>query len=191
MTHRSTDGRALGPRGQQTRKAILRSLSRRLADTPYQKLSVQRVAYMAGQTDVNFYRYFTNIDAAVLALADEVADEGYNADFTSPYEWRTLATATRIVADFCALYARHRPILRVVELRAAEGYTEYAATRAHFLYGLQVGLEQAASRHRPDASDEALSALVAPLVGMLAALAAHPAQDNAVQGTRRRSSMPL
>src|SRR5690606_17909694 len=73
---RAVDGRVPGRRGLATRRRLLDTLAEMLATTSYRDLKVVDVARVAGTSPATFYQYFPQVEAAVLALAEELAGEG-------------------------------------------------------------------------------------------------------------------
>ncbi|MCM2430949.1 TetR family transcriptional regulator [Streptomyces sp. RKAG337] len=166
----STDGRQVGERGRQTRLKLLKSLATELGVTGYRGSTVADVARRARTSPATFYQYFSDLDEAVLTLAEAVAIAG---SISSPPTETDGDSAHGLVHAFFALYERHRAVLRVIDMKAAEGDQRFTALRIQFLSGLQAELERTASAARPAAGAQAVALAVAPLVLMLAATAAH------------------
>ncbi|MEU0108383.1 TetR family transcriptional regulator [Streptomyces sp. NPDC006251] len=174
---RTTAGRSVGERGLKTRRQLLACLEELLDEAGYHATRVIDVARRAGTSPATFYQYFADIDAAVLELARPVAQEGSDglmyAEITG--WWDGGRRAARDTVDvFCGFWRDHQAVLRVVDLRAAEGDSRFADVRRRVLSGLLAHLEYAITTHPsqsvtpgdPMAAAEALTALLASAAGI-------------------------
>ena len=163
-----------GRRGLATRQRLLDSLEELLATSSYRDLKVTDVTRLAGTSPATFYQYFPDVEAAVLAIADEVADQGVQLhDLVAGRSWRGGAgyeTAARLVDGMLEMWARHDAVLRVVELRAAEGDERFYTTRLRFLNSITTALADAAQAAGGSTTPMAMGGA---LVSMLAHVAAH------------------
>ncbi|HEX9713573.1 MAG TPA: TetR family transcriptional regulator [Actinomycetota bacterium] len=177
---RAADGRAPGQRGRATREKLLRCTAALLEKTSYRDLSVIEIARRAGTSPATFYQYFPDIEAAVLVLAQQMAEDARKLTvLIDEADWRGkgAARAAEALADgFLDLWERHRAVLRVVDLSTAEGDLRFANIRSHLLNEVTLRLRDViesfklAGRH--PASLEPM-AHAAALVSMLAHIAAH------------------
>ena len=71
---RAADGRVTGRRGQATRNRLLDATRAALADGPYRDLKVVDISRRADTSPATFYQYFPDVEAAVLALLDELVE---------------------------------------------------------------------------------------------------------------------
>lgn len=177
---RAVDGRTPGRRGRATREKLLKCTAELLEKSSYRDLTVIDIARCAGCSPATFYQYFTDVEAAVLVLAEEMASNG--TDLTAlirDADWRGKngnATAESIVESFLELWERHRAILKVVDLATAEGDLRFQSARTHLLNAITVGLRgviedfRTAGAHSKDTESMAQAAT---LVSMLAHVAQH------------------
>lgn len=173
----SADGGRVGERGRKTRLLILGCLVVEIGATGYRGTTVARVARRAKKSRATFYQYFPDVDHALLALAEEIAQAG-----AASAAWTKAAsdpaashrpTVTDRVQAFFTLYEQHRVILRVIEMKSAEGDRRFTELRMRFLDGLHTDLVRAARADHPAAGARTIASAVAPLVLMLAEVAAH------------------
>src|SRR6185436_16741781 len=108
---RTVDGRVAGRRGQATRQKLLDCLREMLATSAYRDVKVIDVARMAGTSPATFYQYFTDVEGAVLEIAEEMAKEG--ASLTGLVAGRSWAgkagwtTAQELVEGFLSFWRKH------------------------------------------------------------------------------------
>lgn len=130
------DGRPLGQRAQVTRRRLLDATAELLQQQGILDLKVVDVARKIGSSPATFYQYFQNVDEAVLALAQEVAEEAHSlADFIAePWTGRNgLEPARRLVDEFIAYWDRQRAVLRARNLAAEEGDERFRKVRVKAL----------------------------------------------------------
>jgi AcrR family transcriptional regulator len=177
---RAADGRVPGRRGRATRQRLLDRTSALLATTAYRDLKVIDVAREAGTSPATFYQYFADVEAAVLVLADELAEERTRlAVPVREGDWSeqgALTAAAATVDAVLAFWEDHRALLRVLDLVADEGDERFRTRRADVLAGLTAALTDVASaalaaRRLPATAEPRAHAVV--LVAMLAQGAAH------------------
>src|SRR3954464_8722524 len=73
---RAVDGRVPGRRGLATRQRLLECTVDLLATTPYRDLKVTDITRAAGTSRATFYQYFVDIEAILLAVAEQTVEEG-------------------------------------------------------------------------------------------------------------------
>ena len=178
---RAVDGRVPGRRGKATRTRLLEHTLAMLASTSYRDLKVVDIARGAGTSPATFYQYFPDAEAALLALAEELVDEGRER-LTRPVlegDWRpeeAYETCENIAAAFLAFWADHGPLMAVIDLAALEGDQRFREIRTQMLNRSteavgDVAREQQAGGRLPADLDPTATAAV--LVAMLAHVSGH------------------
>ncbi|ONH33142.1 TetR family transcriptional regulator [Pseudofrankia asymbiotica] len=177
---RAADGRVPGRRGLATRARLLDCAAAMLETTPYRELTVTDVAREAGTSPATFYQYFVDMETAMLALAEQVADQGSHlSDLVGARPWRGAAgwhSAESLVDGFLTFWQAHQPVLRVVDLLTEEGDQRFRRARVRMLNAITRALagavEEAQTRAGRSAEVEPM-AMAGALVSMLAHVAAH------------------
>ncbi len=177
---RAADGRLPGRRGQATRQRLLGCTREMLRSTSYRDLKVVDIAKEAGTSPATFYQYFPDVEAAIVVLAEEMAQEGRRfSDLvrTNPWRGRTGYDGALALADeFIRFWEEHQSVLRVVDLATEEGDGRFANVRTRLLNDLNNALAEAveerkvAGRHPGEVEPMAIAGV---LVSMLAHVAAH------------------
>jgi AcrR family transcriptional regulator len=178
---RAVDGRVPGRRGLATRRRLLDALAGMLDTTAYRDLKVVDIARAAGTSPATFYQYFPQVEAAVLALAEELADDGGRElrELVAAHRWDGDAAVTTpfLVADgFLSFWSRHGALLSVIDLAALDGDERFRALRTRLLNGASLALEDAVGRSRDAGrlpADTEPRAVSYVLTAMLAHVAAH------------------
>ena len=171
---RASDGRIPGRRGLATRQKLLDATLIVLDSVAYRDLKVVDIARQAGTSPATFYQYFPDVESAMLALAGDLS-EAWHADLrklVTNRDWDTDPDgAAHTVADgMLEFWTRHKPVLRVLDLRSMEGDLRFREIRTYLLAGATAALmDLAAEREIP--GDPMASAGV--VVGMLAHVANH------------------
>jgi AcrR family transcriptional regulator len=196
---RAVDGRVPGRRGLATRRRLLDTLREMLETTPYRDLKVVDVARAAGTSPATFYQYFPQVESAVLALAEELADGGGRElrELVAGQPWSGDGSATTMlnVADgFLSFWERHRALLSVIDLAALDGDRRFRELRTRLLHGVNEALadavgEAAAAGRLPEGTDP--RAVASVLTSMLAHVAAHRRglEDHGVSVVQLRTTM--
>jgi AcrR family transcriptional regulator len=177
---RAADGRVPGRRGRATRQRLLECTGEMLTTTSYRDVKVIDIAREAGTSPATFYQYFADVEAAILVLAEEMAQKGAHlTEIIAEGPWdgdRAAATALELVDAFLAFWDEHRAVLRVMDLATDEGDGRFQKIRVGLLNGITRELAdvtrsaQAAGR-LPKGIDPMATAGI--LVSMLAHVAAH------------------
>jgi AcrR family transcriptional regulator len=178
---RAVDGRVPGRRGLATRRRLLDALASKLETTSYRDLKVVDLARAAGTSPATFYQYFPQVEVAVLALAEELADDGGRElrELVAGQAWDDTdagATALGIADGFLSFWQRHRALLSVIDLAALDGNQQFRELRTRLLSGVSQALEAevaaavAAGRVPADTQPRATATV---LTSMLAHVAAH------------------
>jgi AcrR family transcriptional regulator len=177
---RAADGRVPGRRGRATRQRLLECTSDMLTTTSYRDVKVIDIAREAGTSPATFYQYFADVEAAILVLAEEMAQQGEHlTGIITEGSWEgdgALATAHELVDAFLAFWDDHRAVLRVMDLATDEGDGRFQKIRVHLLNDITKALADVTRRAQaaggvPKGLDP--MAVAGSLVSMLAHTAAH------------------
>src|SRR4051794_14072283 len=177
---RAADGRVPGRRGRATRQRLLECSREMLTATSYRDVKVIDIAREAGTSPATFYQYFADVEAAILVLAEEMAQQGAHlTEIITEGSWSGAdaeATAGRLVDAFLQFWDEHRPVLRVMDLATDEGDGRFQKIRVRLLNDITKALADVARQAQvsgalPKDLDPMASAGI--LVSMLAHTAAH------------------
>lgn len=180
-TTRAVDGRMPGRRARETRTRLLDQTRIMLTTTSYRDLKVVDVARGAGTSPAAFYQYFPDVEAALIALADDLIDEGRQR-LTRPVlegDWSeagAYGTCLSIASTFLDFWADHGPLMGVIELAAAEGDPRFQEVRIRLLSQFTDSVGEVARRQQAEGSlpaDLDPTATAAVLVAMLAHVSGH------------------
>jgi len=124
-----------------------------LRSTSYRDVKVIDIAREAGTSPATFYQYFPDVEAAILVLAEQMAQDGQRLPaLIREGTWRGKAgieTATRLCQAFFDFWEEYRSILRVMDLATEEGDRRFHQIRTRLLNEVNVALSsrtRAASR---------------------------------------------
>lgn len=175
---RTVDGRVPGRRGMETRRRLLEVTGEMLRTGSYRDLAVVDIAREAGVSPATFYQYFPDVEAAILFIADHVADEGRATltDLVAAIDLSTGEGAEALAEGFLDLWRDYDALFRVLDLGAAERDDRFQARRTQLLSGPTDALRAAIeSQQRSGALDHSIdpAAVAATLTSMLAHVAAH------------------
>jgi len=177
---RAADGRVPGRRGRATRQRLLECTREMLATTSYRDVKVIDIAREAGTSPATFYQYFADVEAAILVLAEEMAEQGAHlTEIISQGSWEGEAagrTALELVDAFLGFWDEHRAVLRVMDLATDEGDGRFQKIRVGLLNGITRALAEVTRTSQvggrvPTGIDPMATAGI--LVSMLAHVAAH------------------
>jgi AcrR family transcriptional regulator len=177
---RAADGRVPGRRGRATRQRLLECTGEMLTTTSYRDVKVIDIAREAGTSPATFYQYFADVEAAILVLAEEMAQQGAHlTQIIADGSWDgadAAATALSLVDGLLGFWDEHRAVLRVVDLATDEGDGRFQKIRVGLLNDITRGLAEVTRRSQdagrvPKGIDPMATAGV--LVSMLAHVAAH------------------
>jgi AcrR family transcriptional regulator len=178
---RAVDGRVPGRRGLATRQRLLDCTVDLLATTPYRDLKVTDITRAAGTSPATFYQYFVDIEAILLAIAEQAVEEGRQlADLITGRPWRGaagVASAEGLVDGFLEFWRDHRATLRVVDLLSTEGDKRFRHQRVLMLNAMTKALAAEIAALQGEAKDNGIEpmAMAGALIGMLVNLAGHRA----------------
>lgn len=176
---RATDGRIPRQRGLATRAKLLDATADLLSRTPYRSIKVIDIAREAGTSPGTFYQYFSDVDEAILVLAERAPADGEALAALARGDWRGQkgwATATSLVEGFMSFWEEHRVVFRVIDLATEEGDLRFQGMRTRALRPLTTALsEQIAESQRAGKvpADTDAFAGAAVLISMLAHVTAH------------------
>jgi AcrR family transcriptional regulator len=195
----AAETRTMGRRGQRTRRRLLECTASSLDSASYREVRVVDIARAAEMSPAAFYQYFNDVEAAVLALAGEMAEDcgPELAALVGEHPWDGPAaweTAVGVADGFLSVWDRHRAVLRVVDLATDEGDQRFRDLRTRFLRFptdalVQVLSARSRGAERPDPRAEAGVA-----ISMLAHVAAHHEgleQWGAPSGDLRQAMAPV
>ena len=178
---RAADGRVPGRRGRATRQRLLECTGEMLTTTSYRDVKVIDIAREAGTSPATFYQYFADVEAAILVLAEEMAQQGTHltaiiTDGTWGEGAAAADTALRLVDAFLAFWDENRAVLRVMDLATDEGDGRFQKIRVGLLNDITKSLADVTrasmvAGHVPRGIDPMATAGI--LVSMLAHVAAH------------------
>src|SRR3954468_3239646 len=178
---RAVDGRVPGRRGLATRLRAVECTIDLLAATPYRDLKVTDITRAAGTSPATFYQYFVDIEAILLAVAEQAVEEGRQlAALITGKPWKGaagVASAEGLVDGFLEFWRDHRSTLRVVDLLSTEGDKRFRHQRVLMLNAMTKTLAAEIEELQGDAKSAGVDpmAMAGALVGMLVNLAGHRA----------------
>lgn len=171
---RAVDGRVPGRRGRATRDKLLKATADLLDKKSYRELTVVEIAKRAKTSTATFYQYFTDVEAALVELAQQLGEEAPRlVDIIRKGDWKTDGSeaSAKLVDAFIDLWERHHAILRVVDLATAEGDLRFRNIRTHLLSQVTDALRDAIVK--ASNGDLEPRAHAAALVSLLAHVAEH------------------
>lgn len=177
---RAADGRVPGRRGRATRQRLLECTRDMLATTSYRDVKVIDIAREAGTSPATFYQYFPDVEAAILVLAEEMAQRGQHlTEIITDGSWvgaQAFETALALVDAFLAFWDDHRAVLRVMDFATDEGDARFQKIRVRLLNDITNALADVTRSSQvggglPAGLDP--MAVAGTLVSMLAHTAAH------------------
>jgi AcrR family transcriptional regulator len=131
------DGRVLGSRAETTRSRLLEATSKLLSEQGVLELKIVDITREVGSSPATFYQYFVDVDAALLALADEATRDELPlvAHFETDWEADGVQRAREFVDAYTRFWDDHNAVLRVRNLKAEEGNPAFRESRstAHLL----------------------------------------------------------
>ena len=176
---RAVDGRVPGRRGLATRQRLVECTIDLLSSTPYRDLKVTDITRAAGTSPATFYQYFVDIEAILLAVAEQTVEEGRQlATLISGKPWKGatgVTSAEGLVDGFLEFWRDHRSTLRVVDLLSTEGDKRFRHQRVLMLNAMTKALAAEITEIQGDAKTAGVDpmAMAGALVGMLVNLAGH------------------
>jgi len=132
------DGRVLGSRAEITRARLLEATSKLLAESGVLELKIVDVTREVGSSPATFYQYFVDVDAAILALAQQATNDERPLVSHLESGWDGpdgLQRAGEFIDAYTAFWDDHNAVLRARNLKAEEGDVAFREVRskAHLL----------------------------------------------------------
>ena len=132
------DGRVLGTRAESTRTRLLEATSKLLAESGVLDLKIVDITREVGSSPATFYQYFVDVDAALLALAEQATNDEQPLVSHLQNGWDAedgLTRAGEFVDAYTTFWDDHNAVLRVRNLKAEEGDVAFreARSKAHLL----------------------------------------------------------
>lgn len=173
----ASDGRTPGRRGRATRERLLAATADLLATRSYREVKVVDIARAAGSSPATFYQYFSDVEAAVVVLAQRAVEDGRSlVDAIAGADWagRSASAASEALVDaFLAFWHDHAAVMRVIDLAIVEGDRRFRDLRNDLLGPVTEALAAGVAARRDDGTDPRSEA--ATLVSMLAHVSEHQA----------------
>lgn len=177
---RAADGRVPGRRGRATRQRLLECTTEMLQAGSYRDLKVIDIAREAGTSPATFYQYFADVEAAILVLAEEMAQHAsVLPEIVRAGPWRGkqgYERAEALVVGMLDFWEEHRAVLRVVDLATEEGDQRFRQIRTRMLAKVTDALAEAYVTFRDEGKHpQELDprAVAGSLVAMLSQVAQH------------------
>lgn len=122
-------------RGRATRRKMLTALKDQLRERSIRDIKVVHIAEAAGVTPAAFYQYFTDLEDAMLTLADDMVQDARRLTDLVTGDWQSNADeiTARMVDGFIEFWQVHEPVLRVIELAIDEHDTRFNRARMAML----------------------------------------------------------
>ena len=127
------DGRVLGARAEGTRARLLEATARLLSESGVLELRIVDITRDVGSSPATFYQYFVDVDAAILALADQAThdEEPLVSHLSSGWDGDDgLQRAQSFVDAYMSYWDDHSAVLRVRNLKAEEGNAAFREARS-------------------------------------------------------------
>ena len=120
----ATDGRVIGSRASQTRNKLLDATRKLLAEQGVLDLKVVDITREVRTSPATFYQYFGDVSDAILALADDAAEDmaPIVALLAAPWtDEEAQDRAREFTSAFIDYWIAHQAVLRARNLQAEEG----------------------------------------------------------------------
>jgi AcrR family transcriptional regulator len=154
-----------------TRERILVCVLELVDELGYRELTTAQVTQRLGLSAGAFYRYFEDINSAILALtprmrssADAIAAVVAGGDWNGP---AALDTALGVIDLMAQWWADHRSLYRVTDLCADEGEARFAQVKAETFATVTEALAGVIDRDGASASHQESFVTACVLVAML------------------------
>lgn len=149
------DGRVLGTRAESTRAKLLDATAKLLGQAGVLELRIVDITREVGSSPATFYQYFIDVDAAILALAEQAThDEAPLVSHLST-GWDGpdgLQRAEAFVDAYMSYWDDHNAVLRVRNLKAEEGNAAFREARSKanllLIQAMSAMVEQAQTQGR-------------------------------------------
>jgi AcrR family transcriptional regulator len=145
LSVRSGVPRRPGPRALKTRDRLLAVTADLLDEVSFRDLTSAIVTQRAGLSAPAFYRYFADINDALAACADSMAETVQElAAVVADRSWRkqhAIESALEVIDALAVFWQRHRSLYRVTDLLADEGEPRFAEIKRHIFEPLTQAFE--------------------------------------------------
>src|SRR5881275_3031213 len=156
---RAVDGRVPGRRGLATRQKLLDCTVALLGKTPYRDLKITDITRAAGTSPATFYQYFVDLEAVLLAVAEQTAEEGRGlVALISQRPWKGAGGV--------------HSAEELVDLLSTEGDRRFRHLRVLMLNAMTKALAEEIRQLNPDDEVDPM-ATAGVLIGLLAQIAGH------------------
>jgi AcrR family transcriptional regulator len=125
-------GQTIGVKGAQTRRRLMEITNDLLQTRPLRKISVSDITKGAGVSASNFYLYFQDVPAVVLALLDEMSQSTPEMLALCTNSWTRPSAelaALVFVRAYLGQWQSHNALFRVRNLAAEEGDRRFMRVR--------------------------------------------------------------
>ena len=125
-------GQKLGPKGKQTRQAIIEATVELLVEQSWKDLAVADIARKAGLSSPAFYLYFDDVTEVMLAACEQ--SEAWCADIVAllASEWpdtEALHLCQKLVVTYAEAWEKFRPIFQTRNIVSAGGDLRFLRVR--------------------------------------------------------------
>ncbi len=127
------DGRVLGSRAEVTRTRLLEATAKLLGESGVLDLKIVDITREVGSSPATFYQYFVDVDAALLALAEQATRDESPLVSHLDNGWDAadgLVRAGEFVDAYTTFWDDHNAVLRVRNLKAEEGDPAFREARS-------------------------------------------------------------
>ncbi len=127
------DGRVLGTRAETTRNRLLAATAKLLHEQGVLELKIVDITREVGSSPATFYQYFVDVDAALLALAEEATQDEVPLVAHFEHDWGAddgLERAAAFIDAYTKFWDDHNAVLRVRNLKAEEGDAAFRESRS-------------------------------------------------------------
>ena len=127
------DGRVLGTRAESTRSKLLEATAKLLTEQGVLELKIVDITRDVGSSPATFYQYFVDVDAALLALAEQATHDETPLVSHLSTGWEGddgLARAGEFIDAYTQFWDDHSAVLRVRNLKAEEGDPKFREVRS-------------------------------------------------------------
>ena len=125
-------GQAMGRKGNETRRRLIRATVELLEKRSIRDVSVSDIATLAGTSSSSFYIYFADVSAAALAAAESIEQITPDIEALLREPWSKADAqikAAALVEEYVSFSSQHHAILRIRNLSADEGDKRFEAVR--------------------------------------------------------------
>lgn len=158
----AADGRIIGERALATRRRLLEATEWLLERDGVRDLTVVDISREIGSAPATFYQYFADIDAAILALADEAAEDAKGMIELLDPAWskpEDISKARAFLGAYVAHWRARHAALRIANLRADEGDERFRKSRVKaYLVLLDHMIDVVATAQKAGRIDKSLDA---------------------------------